>query len=287
MLKNVTSIDPLRKRFGIVESLRMLKEAGFDGADLSLFQIFEWYTDTANFCKTAKAAAKELGMPFLQAHAPFPSREYGNDAVGKKMEPYIRRAIEVAGELEAGIIVVHPIFCPPLTHKEQVEYNVEFYLTLESLCREYGIKVALENIWGAVNDKPEPLLCSYGKDYNDYIDALPSDCFTACADIGHFRVVGADPATELRALGSRLGALHVHDNNGTNDLHALPFTGGVIDWDSVCRALADIDYKGHFTFEVSLGAHPSPLLPSILYHLAQIGRYFTGKIEEYKQNPSL
>ena len=52
----------------------------------------------------------------------------------------------------------------------------------------------------------------------------------------------------IRAIGERLGALHIHDNDRWKDLHQIPFAGS-IDWNEVVKALKDIDYKGEFTLE--------------------------------------
>ena len=57
-----------------------------------------------------------------------------------------------------------------------------------------------------------------------------------------------DAPTMIRALGSRLGALHIHDNDRWKDLHQIPFAGS-IDWSAVTKALKDVDYKGEFTLE--------------------------------------
>ena len=50
------------------------------------------------------------------------------------------------------------------------------------------------------------------------------------------------------ALGRHLRGLHVHDNSGRSDDHALPYTG-VLNLDAVINGLLDIGYRGVFTFE--------------------------------------
>ena len=289
MFKIVTQISGVRRFYDINESLRHLHEAGFDGADMSMFQTNDlWLTETADFCKAAKAASKAHGIPFMQAHAPFPGRKFSDKEYDAKMEPIVKRAIEVAGELEAGIIVVHPIHCPTLSAKEQMEWNIDYYMTLEPLCRKYGIKVAIENMWGHKEGRIVPNVCSTGDELAVYADALPSDCFTVCADIGHFPLVGSKAHEDLKILGARTGALHIHDNDGIHDLHALPYTG-VNNWDEICKALANAGFSGNLTFEADNGftkKFPAPLLDSALRHLAEVGRHLAAKIEEYKQNPS-
>ena len=52
----------------------------------------------------------------------------------------------------------------------------------------------------------------------------------------------------IRTLGHHLQALHLHDNDGWHDSHAIPFTMD-IDFEAVIKALHDIGYTGYFTLE--------------------------------------
>ena len=54
----------------------------------------------------------------------------------------------------------------------------------------------------------------------------------------------------IRALGSRLQALHLHDNDLHGDSHQIPFSMS-IDFDQVVKALKEIGYSGYFTLEAS------------------------------------
>ncbi len=54
----------------------------------------------------------------------------------------------------------------------------------------------------------------------------------------------------IRALGNRLQALHIHDNDCWHDSHQIPFSMS-IDFDAVVKALKDIHYSGYFTLEAS------------------------------------
>jgi sugar phosphate isomerase/epimerase len=52
----------------------------------------------------------------------------------------------------------------------------------------------------------------------------------------------------IHALGSKLQALHIHDNNRHHDSHEIPFSMD-IDFDPIVKALKDIRYSGWFTLE--------------------------------------
>ena len=51
-------------------------------------------------------------------------------------------------------------------------------------------------------------------------------------------------------IRKHLKGLHVHDNNGKADEHAMPYTG-VLNLDQVMNGLLDVGYEGYFTFEAS------------------------------------
>ena len=54
---------------------------------------------------------------------------------------------------------------------------------------------------------------------------------------------------EMKAYGSRLYALHLHDNRGTDDDHQPPFFG-TIDWPDLLGWLQEIGYARSLNFEV-------------------------------------
>ena len=62
----------------------------------------------------------------------------------------------------------------------------------------------------------------------------------------------------IREAGRRLQALHLHDNDGSDDQHMLPYGRGNIDWQDVFSALKDIRYQGLFNFEIP-GERKGPL----------------------------
>ena len=76
---------------------------------------------------------------------------------------------------------------------------------------------------------------------------IQSERLKFCFDSGHEKYYS--PQLDLLALyGDKLAALHLHDNDGTEDTHALPFTGKV-DWKKVAARLNAIPYSGAIALE--------------------------------------
>ena len=59
---------------------------------------------------------------------------------------------------------------------------------------------------------------------------------------------GSGAAAMIYALGGRVQALHIHDNDKWHDSHQIPFSMSM-DFSAVVKALKDINYQGYFTLE--------------------------------------
>ena len=81
----------------------------------------------------------------------------------------------------------------------------------------------------------------------------------------------------------RLLAIHVHVTNFVNDCHTVPFMEK-IDFIAVAKALAEIDYKGDFTFEANnfFANKPFELYPATAKYMCEIGRYLISVIQNNK-----
>ena len=125
--------------------------------------------------------------------------------------------------------------------------------------------------------------CSRLDDFIRYVDTLNSCNAVACLDIGHTALTyqKEKPWDYIRGLGkNRLKALHVHDNNGMNDQHLLPYEG-YIDWMEVTKALGEIDYEGDFTFEThgNLKNFDDEFIPVRLRFMADVGRHLASLVD--------
>ncbi len=284
MMKLVTLTSATAKRFGIIKSLEMIVEAGFDGFDYSMFNR-EWeYLQKDNYTeyvKKIKEKSKRLALPCLQVHTPCP--KVPNMISAEEYIPMTVRALEVAAELECPIAVVHPanIYTP--------EQNCELiYSKLLPTAERLGVIIATENMFGWNKDKTGfiPEACGTVADFNENLDLLPSPYYKACVDIGHAQMKGCEGAvTLLKGLGKeKIGALHVHDNDLVNDDHTFPFVGES-NWEEITSALAEIGYRGSFTFEADefMARYPDELIASCLRLLHDTGRYLINQVESKRK----
>ncbi|MBQ8758544.1 MAG: sugar phosphate isomerase/epimerase [Clostridia bacterium] len=258
MLLSMTNGSYLKRGCSEEKMLDIVKDAGFTAMDFSFHVSAEYYDEAlgseksgVEYYKNFKKLADERGIVFNQAHAPFAS-SFVNEEDTKKRFTQITTSMRNAAALGVKIIVVHPCqhlpYCEDGNPERLYEINMDFYSRIKPYCEEYGIKVALENMWqhtkgNAINHST----CSKPDEFIKYIDSLDKTWFTCCLDIGHTVLVREDTADFIRKLGpDRLGCLHVHDVEANRDAHTLPFYG-IVDWNKVCKALNEIGYRGELT----------------------------------------
>ena len=290
-MKISTQTASLTKLFSDKETVDILYEAGFDAIDYSFFnprdydisvsdeKYRERYTELRKY-------AEDKGLYFNQSHAPHPSSLL-DEAFTKRRYGELISALKNSSYLGVRNIIIHPLQHLRYYTGENVEalfeMNMEFYMKLIPCCEEYGITICTENMWQCYGDSSKiwDSTCSRSEEFVRYIDGVASPYLKACVDIGHTVLVGENPARMLKALGSRVAALHVHDNDGIHDSHTLPFHG-IIKWDEVAKALKDIGYAGEITLETE-GFIPKGM-PKEAYseatkYMAGIARRFASMVE--------
>ena len=277
-----------RPTIGLFKGMEMFIDAGFPALDLSLFKYdFVMSDDYKSTAKALKSLADSRGVIFNQAHAPFGG---GFDKYTAETVPCLPRIFEFCGLLGIKNIVVHPLQRGRYYGQEEILYemNMEFYSKLAPYAKNCGVKIAIENMWHnhPVNGRIVDDTCADPYELVRYYDSLGDpDAFTICLDLGHVGICGREPEDAIRIIGhDRLGAIHAHDVDYVNDLHTLPGLSK-LNYDAVCRALADIDYSGEFTLEAENFAknYPDEHLPAVLRFMSETARLYAEKTENYKK----
>lgn len=292
-MKLVINTEVMTDKLSYADTIRLIAQAGFDGADCSFFDMTKedavWNGDGwKDFALELRTVADDCGIVFRQAHAPFPSAR-GQEPYDTVIRQRIIRSMEAAAILGVENIVVHPIHYTKYfaNREEQFRRSVEFYRDLVPYCEEFGIRVCTENMWDV--DKAKVIrdsLCARPEEFCALVDEVGSPWIGACLDIGHTALVGQDPANMIRRMGKAITCLHVHDVDYLRDKHTLPFTQE-LDWEGIAQALGEVGYQGDFTYEANnfLKKLPQPLWADGLKMMAAVGRYLIGRIEEnYPEN---
>ena len=251
-MKISTNIGPIANIVGDEDAVKYIADAGFDAWDFSMFSMVKYDRNTQEtgltdhplngdgyieYAQKLKEIGLKGGIVCNQSHAPFP-------VANKLIRSCLERSIESTGAAGGEICIIHPD-----NNKTAVE-NAVMYRELLPVAKRCNVKIATENMFNWKDDNASPAACSSPESFNAHLDALSDDYLVACLDIGHSQLKGLNTSPEemITALGERIKALHIHDNDGIHDLHNIPFSG-VIDFNKVVSALKAVNYSGYFTLE--------------------------------------
>jgi sugar phosphate isomerase/epimerase len=153
------------------------------------------------------------GVPVLAVHAPcllITQRVWGRDPWGKLV-----RTAEVATELGAAVIVVHPPF------RWQRDYAREFEAGIAQMNAENDVMFTVENLYPLRAGGAE--VAAYAPHWNP----VEMDCPHVTLDLSHTAVSDSDALAMADQLGTRLAHVHLADGAkpGLPDEHLVPGRG--------------------------------------------------------------
>lgn len=291
------------------ECYKLAAELGYNSVDLSSreWSVGEIYKEQMSghydksleeleaYYKPMYEAATKYGIIFNQLHAPFPTARTGYPELNAYIHMTFEKCIHIARMLKSKYLVVHGVHVDNhRTVEEDFQYHLDLFSTFIPLLKEQGVVMCIENTYyyyvGRINcysGSNSEFLVRLVEELNKMAGA---ECFGLCYDVGHGNITGKDQFQEILAYGDHLKVLHIHDTDGTFDTHLIPYTARYTDrqgtdWDGVLKALAKINYNGVINFESDGGilGFPKELRRAALYLNAEIGKYFSKRIEEYKK----
>ena len=253
-MKISTEIGSICKHVSHEKAVEYVAKAGFDAYDFSMSDMvkYNWAkkcvmendsplagADYLKFVRKIRRVAEDNGIVCNQSHAAFP-------VAVPEIRDSLKRAIECTAEAGGEICVIHPD-----NNKSPYE-NAEMYIELLPFAKEYGVKIATENMWNwnLEAGHSAPAACSSHQNFLEHMKAVNDEYFVACVDIGHAELIGLDTSavSMIETLKDYVQALHIHDVDGINDNHQIPWSLNV-NFEAVVKALKRIDYSGYFTLE--------------------------------------
>lgn len=182
--------------------------------------------------------------------------------------------IKACEEIGCENIIIQPLFAG-VERGQEWTVNREFYMELASKCKKEETKILLTNLCHDHNGHLVRGICADGAEAADWIDLLNQETggerFGFCLDIGNCNLCGQDIQHMARALGGRLDAVILTENDGSNTAKLLPFTSAygrssTQDWLGVVRGLRECMYDGYLILDtVDTTVAFSPLLQPYLF----------------------
>lgn len=219
---------PLHQAFPIIA------EAGFAGVEVMVTR-----DPATQSPHQLRELSGEHGLVIGAIHAPqllMTRKVWGTDPVGK-----IYRAIELAEEAGAPLVVVHP------PYRWQTGYRRWLEERLPDLSQMTGVRVAVENMF-PLRIRGERSVTFHAKQEVEDLEAFEHVVF----DTSHAAVSGLDLLDTFRRLRGRLAHIHLSNNAGRGwDSHSS-LDEGVLPIPEFLSAVSSDGYASAISLELDL-----------------------------------
>jgi sugar phosphate isomerase/epimerase len=212
----------------------VLAETGFRGVEVMVTKD----PDTQDATRL-RELAEERDLAIEAVHAPFllmTRSVWGSDPVGK-----IDRAIDLAEEVGASLVVIHP------PYRWQSRYRAWLTDELPAIAERTDVVVAVENMF-PVRVRGRKLGAFHAIRTLEDLEGFDH----VVLDTSHAAVAGLDPLQALARLSGRLRHVHLSNNAGKGWDSHLPLTEGVLALDRFLDALAATGFAGTISLEIDL-----------------------------------
>jgi sugar phosphate isomerase/epimerase len=221
--------EPIGRAFELAAQL------GYDGVE-----VLVWSDPVSQNVSALAKLARRFSMPIVAIHAPcllITQRVWGTDPVVR-----LRRSAQVAADLDARIVIVHPPF------RWQRQYVASFADEVAAAEQNHGIAVAVENMFpmrragfaiSAFHPTPDPTDAGY---------------LNYTLDLSHTAAARQDAIELCERMGTGLAHVHLADGTGLpKDEHLVPGRGNQ-PCAQVCETLAGSGFTGAISVEIDTRA---------------------------------
>ncbi len=228
---STASVYPRRAAF----AFEVAAELGYDGVEVMV-----WSDEATQEPAALRRLEDEHGVPVRSIHAPtlLVSQRVWGRSPGDKL----RRSVDVAHEVGASTVVVHPPF------RWQYKYARQFQDLVHELNVSGDVTIAVENMypWRPRSKGDREL-----KAYLPGWDPADHDYDAVTLDLSHAAVAQQDGIALVEEFAGRLRHVHLADGTASaRDEHLVPGRGDMA-CDKVLEELSRRDFAGDVVVEIS------------------------------------
>lgn len=164
-----------------------------------------------------------------------------------------QQSLHWASRIGAKHAVIHPnLQSTPIYDRSAAQECAKYYLRqLGEMGQTLGVKVLVENV--GFHD------CALFNpdEFVELFNQISS--IEALLDVGHAHINHWDIPLMIERLGSRMAAVHLHDNHAEYDEH-LPIGSGTIEWEGIWKQLNQAQHEIDLILEYNIGTSTELLL---------------------------
>jgi sugar phosphate isomerase/epimerase len=223
---------------GVEQSFRVARIAGYDGLEIMV---------TTDPVSRDAAALRQLidrySLPILSIHAP--SLFWMQLIGGRDAQVKLEKSAELAAEVGASSVVVHPPF------RWEAGYAKNFERIVRQTAQNTGIEICVENMF------PWKVAHKNLKAYAPSPDPLDLDVDAMTLDFSHASLSGRDSLEYAMAMGDKLRHIHLCDgrrsvdDGNMHDEHLVPGRGTQPVAETLTY-LVENGFTGHVVAEIGL-----------------------------------
>lgn len=239
----------------VFEAMRLAKDAGFDGIELTLDAEGDVTMETApEKLAEIRRAAEEIGIALPSvASSLYWAYSFTSDDPEEREKAHQAAVCEIktAKALGADTVLIVPgsVSVEFVPERPVVAYDVCWQRAVAEMKRlapvaaEHQIHIGVENVWNKFLLSPLEMRA--------FIDEIGSEWIGSYFDVGNVVYAGY-PEQWIRILGKRIKKVHFKDfrrnPGGLNSF--VDILAGDVDWPAVMQAFEDIGYDGWATGEM-------------------------------------
>lgn len=220
--------------------LRQLDRCGLEWFEISGLEDQHLGVFDSQRVRELVAGVAEMELKLWSFHAPFCGLAMDDQATRSEGERRLLQTLRVARRFGAKIVVVHPGRDVPSTNRKRELGWLRDGFARVADAMPSGMQLALETMGLKA-------LCGPSNEMLSFVDRLRGFPVGICFDTGHVNL-GDDVLAYIRAITGRIVTVHLHDNHGDRDAHAMPGEG-TINWPAVLVALREARYCGPWIAE--------------------------------------
>jgi len=213
-----------------IETIDAIKKAGFKNV------FIQWYNEEGDYSQEEQLGyVRKQGLNIIFAHLGYQNINdiWEIDNKGDLLVDRYKNDIKICKQNNISLVIMH------LTSKDKAPMYNEIGLRrikeIVDYARQLDVNIAFEN--------------TKIKGYLEYIfENIDNDNVGLCYDAGHCHAHFNDEFN-YQIFKNRIFAVHLHDNDGSDDQHLLPLDG-TINWEDVVSKLKKCNYGGPVTLEL-------------------------------------